>query len=182
MFLAQCREVNAWRECQLDGALSLHQNRCVDLSQLEHYNVRGLIGIETFERVSMLRFTHTSCRASIKPRRWMTSNILQNWLVPAAVRLQVQIRRGHGSSSLVFTWVVYVRAPATSWSLILRASTHSDSLLRENVAQLNRDSPVSVLRDCPDSLFRFHTYDGAETTGAVMPREAALAATSVHNK
>lgn len=178
MFLAQCREVNAWRECQLDGALGLLQNRCVDLSQLEKYNVRGLIGIETSERVSMLRYTHTSCRASIKPRRWMTSNILQNRLL----WLQVQIRRGHGSSSLVFMWVVYVPAPATSWSLILRASTHSDSLLWENVAQLNRDCPVSVLRDCPNSLFRFHIYDGAETIGAVMPRVAALAATSEHNK
>jgi hypothetical protein len=34
-------------------------------------------------------------------------------------------------------------------------STRLDPLLRDNVAEMNRDSSVSMLPDCPDSLLSF---------------------------
>jgi hypothetical protein len=46
-------------------------------------------------------------------------------------------------------------------------------LLQDSVAELNRDSPASMLQDCPDSLFCIHTYGGPESVPAITSREAA---------
>ena len=61
----------------------------------------------------------------------------------------------------------------------LKDSTRLDSLLRDNVAEMNRDSSSSMLPDCPDSLLRVHTYGDPEWVPVVMPREAAVAASAI---